>query len=199
MKCSTSCWFWLLNWNVRVTSDWFSEHSNNLCSQTASTVTGSQPSSAFVGCGGTENVKNVSATHKSAATVWRHHLDGTRSLRNVSNPLLNFCPFHIKYNVHFVVGLLNKQGKRWFYNMTSDVIFNSNKWKIHPHCNKIQNTFKRVQRTGTQIAGAIFLWAASSYCKKLWKLFFIHQNVVERLPKRIVTLSQKNIFPAQMF
>lgn len=78
------------------------------------------------------------------------------------------------------------------------MIFNSNKWKIRPHCNKIQNTFKRVQSTETQIAGTNFLWAFSSYFK-LWKLFFIHQNIVENLPKRIVTRSQKKIVSPQMF
>ncbi len=59
--------------------------------QMASTVTGSQSNRAPLGCGGTRDWHHECVVDKSAATVWCYQVNGPKSLRNVSNTLLNLC------------------------------------------------------------------------------------------------------------
>ncbi len=62
--------------------------------QMASKVTRSQSNRAPLGCGGTGDSHHGCAANKSAATAWCYHANnqyGPKSLRNVSNTLLNLC------------------------------------------------------------------------------------------------------------
>ncbi len=59
--------------------------------QMTSTVTRSQSNRAALGCGGTRDSHHGCAADKSAATVMLSWQYGPKSLRNVSNTLLNLC------------------------------------------------------------------------------------------------------------